>query len=55
MTIVERATRRVVGVLLRAYDKSRTYSADAVNADLRYDLVRSGRRSRCFSRCMEAR
>lgn len=33
------------------YDKSETYSVEAVNADLRHYLARLGRRSRCFSRC----
>ncbi|HYG09368.1 MAG TPA: hypothetical protein VD835_05300 [Pyrinomonadaceae bacterium] len=33
------------------YDKSQTYSVEAVNADLRHYLARLGRRSRCFSRC----
>ena len=47
------------------YDKSRTYSVEAVNADLRHYLARLGRRSRCihalrravdlFVRCYNAR
>lgn len=36
------------------YDKSQTYSVEAVNADLRHYLARRGRRSRCFSRCINA-
>ena len=36
------------------YDKSQTYSVEAVNADLRHYLARLGRRSRCFSRCIRA-
>ena len=36
------------------YDKSETYSVEGVNADLRHYLARLGRRSRCFSRCINA-
>ena len=36
------------------YDKSQTYAVEAVNADLRHYLARLGRRSRCFSRCLDA-
>jgi IS1 family transposase len=36
------------------YNKSETYSVEAVNADLRHYLARLGRRSRCFSRCIHA-
>ena len=36
------------------YNKSETYSVEAVNADLRHYLARLGRRSRCFSRCILA-
>jgi hypothetical protein len=36
------------------YDKSHTYSVEGTNADLRHYLARLARRSRCFSRCMEA-
>ena len=36
------------------YNKIQTYSVEAVNADLRHYLARLGRRSRCFSRCIEA-
>jgi hypothetical protein len=36
------------------YDKSRAYSVEAVNADLRHYLAKLGRRSRCFSRCIHA-
>jgi IS1 family transposase len=36
------------------YDKSQTYSVEGANADLRHYLARLGRRSRCFSRCINA-
>ena len=36
------------------YDKSQTYSVEGTNADLRHYLARLARRSRCFSRCIEA-
>src|SRR3712207_9088289 len=36
------------------YDKSETYSVEGVNADLRHYLARLARRSRCFSRCINA-
>jgi IS1 family transposase len=36
------------------YDKSQTYSVEGTNADLRHYLARLGRRSRCFSRCINA-
>ncbi len=35
-------------------DKSETYSVEGGNADLRHYLARLGRRSRCFSRCIQA-
>ena len=35
-------------------DKQETYSVEAVNADLRHDLKRLARKSRCFSRCMQS-
>lgn len=35
-------------------DKQETYSVEAVNADLRHYLKRLARKSRCFSRCMQA-
>jgi IS1 family transposase len=35
-------------------DKSQTYSVGGDNADLRHDLARLARRSRCFSRCIHA-
>lgn len=35
-------------------DKSQTYSVEADNAALRHYLARLARRSRCFSRCMQA-
>lgn len=36
------------------HDKSETYSVEGVNADLRHYLARLARKSRCFSRCIEA-
>jgi len=35
-------------------DKSQTYSVEADNAELRHYLARLGRKSRCFSRCIDA-
>lgn len=35
-------------------DKSQTYSVEADNAELRHYLARLGRRSRCFSRSIDA-
>ena len=35
-------------------DKNETYSVEAVNADLRHYLKRLARKSRCFSRRLEA-
>ena len=35
-------------------NKSKTYSVEADNAELRHYLARLGRRSRCFSRCLQA-
>ena len=35
-------------------DKSETYSVEGGNADLRHYLARLARKSRCFSRCLEA-
>ena len=35
-------------------DKSKTYTVEGVNAVLRHYLARLGRRSRCFSRCLQA-
>lgn len=35
-------------------DKNETYSVEAVNADLRHYLKRLARKSRCFSRQLEA-
>lgn len=34
--------------------KSQTFSVEGGNADLRHYLARLGRRSRCFSRCIQA-
>jgi IS1 family transposase len=36
------------------WDKSETYSVEGTNADLRHYLARLARKSRCFSRCIEA-
>ena len=36
------------------YDKSQTYSVEGDNAELRHYLARLARRSRCFSKCIEA-
>lgn len=35
-------------------DKSQTYTVEGGNADLRHYLARLGRKSRCFSRCVDA-
>ena len=35
-------------------DKSETYRVEGVNAELRHYLARLARRSRCFSRCLQA-
>ena len=35
-------------------DKSETYSVEGDNAEFRHYLARLARRSRCFSRCIEA-
>lgn len=35
-------------------NKSETYTVEGSNADLRHYLARLGRKSRCFSRCLEA-
>jgi insertion element IS1 protein InsB len=35
-------------------DKSETYRVEGVNAELRHYLARLARRSRCFSRCIDA-
>ena len=35
-------------------NKSETYRVEGDNAELRHYLARLGRRSRCFSRCIEA-
>ncbi len=35
-------------------DKSQTYAVEADNAELRHYLARLARRSRCFSRCIDA-
>lgn len=38
----------------RVLDKSQTYTVEGGNADLRHYLARLGRKSRCFSRCIDA-
>ena len=35
-------------------DKSETYAVEADNAELRHNLARLARKSRCFSRCLRA-
>ena len=42
------------GLHLVAAGKSQTYSVEGGNADLRHYLARLARKSRCFSRCLEA-
>ena len=42
------------GQHLAVADKSQTYSVEADNAELRHYLARLARRSRCFSRCLQA-
>ncbi len=39
---------------LAMWDKSETYAVEAGNAELRHYLARLARRSRCFSRCIDA-
>jgi len=36
------------------YEKSETYSVEGDNAELRHYLARLARRSRCFSKCINA-
>jgi insertion element IS1 protein InsB len=36
------------------FDKLQTYSVEADNAELRHYLARLARKSRCFSRCIDA-
>lgn len=36
------------------HNKSQTYTVEGGNADVRHYLARLARRSRCFSRCIEA-
>lgn len=43
-----------VGDHLAMGDKSETYAVEAGNAELRHYLARLARRSRCFSRCINA-
>jgi IS1 family transposase len=42
------------GIHFPMHDKSQTYSVEADNAELRHYRARLGRRSRCFSRSMDA-
>jgi IS1 family transposase len=42
------------GVHIALRDKSQTYSVEGDNAELRHYLARRARRSRCFSRCIQA-
>jgi hypothetical protein len=35
-------------------DKSETYRAEGDHAQLRHDIARLARQSRCFSRCLQA-
>ncbi len=42
------------GIHAALRDKSQTYRVEGVNAELRHYLARLARRSRCFSRCIEA-
>jgi IS1 family transposase len=43
-----------VGDYLAMGDKSESYAVEAGNAELRHYLARLARRSRCFSRCIQA-
>ena len=52
---VYRALMYAPGVHAVAPGKSQTYSVEGGNADLRHYLARLGRKSRCFSRCIEGR
>lgn len=42
------------GQHMAVVDKSQTYSVEADNAELRHYLARLARKSRCFSRCIQA-
>lgn len=42
------------GIHFPMSDKSETYSVEGDNAELRHYLARLGRRSRCFSRSLQA-
>ena len=42
------------GIHFPLTDKSQTYSVEADNAELRHYLARLARKSRCFSRCIDA-
>lgn len=42
------------GFHLVALGKSQTYAVEGVNAELRHYLARLVRRSRCFSKCLDA-
>jgi hypothetical protein len=43
-----------LGIHFSMHDKSQTYSVEGDNAELRHYLARLARRSRCFSRCIDA-
>ncbi|NJL56338.1 IS1 family transposase [bacterium] len=42
------------GIHVALTDKSQTYRVEGDNAELRHYLARLARRSRCFSRCLQA-
>ena len=42
------------GIHQAMWDKSQTYSVEGDNAELRHYLARLGRKSRCFSRSLDA-
>ena len=42
------------GIHIPMDDKSQTYSVEGDNAELRHYLARLARKSRCFSRCLQA-
>lgn len=42
------------GIHIALPNKSQTYRVEGMNAELRHYLARLARRSRCFSRCLEA-
>jgi IS1 family transposase len=42
------------GIHISMTDKSQTYAVEGDNAELRHYLARLDRKSRCFSRCLQA-